>query len=284
MPLFAPLNPPLPAWPDARVWVIGASYGIGAATARALLAAGARVALSARSEDKLARVWPRPTRTGRWWRRSISRSGRRSPRRGSASMAQWGGCDLVLVVAGTHREIRAWDLTEAGADALLETNLNGAAGDGRRGGARPASRRAAARSASSSSVAGYRGLPKALVYGASKAALINFTETLYLDLHPRGIGVYLINPGFVDTPLTARNEFRMPHLITAEDAAREILAGLARRRLRDPLPARVHAQAQAPAPAALPAVLRRRPQGDRRMSPTGRPRANTGARSAKAFR
>ena len=77
------------------------------------------------------------------------------------------------------------------------------------------------------SVAGYGGLPKALVYGASKAALINFTETLHLDLRPRGIGVYLVNPGFVATPLTARNQFRMPHLVSAEDAARAILAGLA---------------------------------------------------------
>jgi len=77
-----------------------------------------------------------------------------------------------------------------------------------------------------SSVAGFRGLPKALVYGASKAGLINFAETLYMDLRPRGLGVYLINPGFVKTPLTDRNEFRMPALITAEEAADEILAGL----------------------------------------------------------
>jgi NADP-dependent 3-hydroxy acid dehydrogenase YdfG len=54
--MFAPLNPPLPAWPDARVWVIGASTGIGAATARMLLDAGARVALSARSADNLRAI------------------------------------------------------------------------------------------------------------------------------------------------------------------------------------------------------------------------------------
>jgi len=76
------------------------------------------------------------------------------------------------------------------------------------------------------SVAGYRGLPKALVYGASKAAVINFTETLYLDLHPKGLGVYLIMPGFVKTPLTDSNRFTMPHLISADEAAQEILAGL----------------------------------------------------------
>ena len=77
-----------------------------------------------------------------------------------------------------------------------------------------------------SSVAGYRGLPKALLYGASKAALINFAETLYLDLHPKGLGVYLIMPGFVATPLTDKNAFEMPHLISAEQAASEIIEGL----------------------------------------------------------
>ena len=90
---------------------------------------------------------------------------------------------------------------------------------------RGCSRRATARSASCHRRR-LRGLPKALVYGASKAALINFTETLYLDLQPKGLGVYLINPGFVKTPLTDQNEFTMPHLITAEEAAREIVAGL----------------------------------------------------------
>ena len=224
MPLLPPLNPPLPAWPNARVWVIGASYGIGAATAQALLRAGARVALSARSTDKLQAVaeghgaaalvlpldFTRGSEVAAAWERIRD---------------HWGGCDLTLVVAGTHREFRAWDLTETGADELLETNLNGplatvaavlpgliAQGSGAIG--------------IVSSVAGYRGLPKALVYGASKAALINFTETLYLDLHPRGIGVYLINPGFVATPLTARNDFRMPNLISADEAATEILSGL----------------------------------------------------------
>ncbi|MFO1315265.1 MAG: SDR family NAD(P)-dependent oxidoreductase [Burkholderiales bacterium] len=224
MRLFAPLNPPLPAWPGARVWVIGASTGIGAAVARALLARGARVALSARSADKLADVAGHAaaavvlpldfTSTA-----SVTAAWREL-------QGRWQGIDLVLIVAGTHREIRAWEVTEENSRALLETNLHGvintvsvvvpgllAQGHGALGVV--------------SSVAGYGGLPKALVYGASKAALINFTETLYLDLRPRGIGVYLINPGFVKTPLTDRNEFRMPNLISAEAAADEIVAGLA---------------------------------------------------------
>lgn len=217
-------NPPLPAWPECRVWVIGASTGIGAATAKALLDAGAKVAISSRGAGALAEV-------------AANRAKARIEPLDYTDSAQvaaawdriraaWDGVDLVLMVAGTHAEIRAWELTEQNAMALLETNLHGvvktvavvlpallAQGHGAVG--------------IVSSVAGYRGLPKALVYGASKAALINFAEALYLDLHPKGLGVYLINPGFVKTPLTDRNQFRMPHLISAEDAARAIVAGLA---------------------------------------------------------
>ena len=122
MPLLKPLNPPLPPWPDARVWVIGASYGIGAEVAKALLAAGARVALSARSADKLATVagdHPRALLA------PLDFTDGAAVRAAWATLgAAWGGCDLVLVVAGTHREIRAWELNEADADALLATNLN----------------------------------------------------------------------------------------------------------------------------------------------------------------
>ncbi|RYZ33269.1 MAG: SDR family NAD(P)-dependent oxidoreductase, partial [Sphingobacteriales bacterium] len=70
-----------------------------------------------------------------------------------------------------------------------------------------------------SSVAGFRGLPKSLAYGPTKAALTNLAETLYLDLQPLGLGVSVVHPGFVQTPLTAQNQFSMPALITPEQAA-----------------------------------------------------------------
>jgi NAD(P)-dependent dehydrogenase (short-subunit alcohol dehydrogenase family) len=79
-----------------------------------------------------------------------------------------------------------------------------------------------------SSVSGYRGLPLAAAYGASKAGLSHFAETLHLELAPRGISVYLINPGFVATPMTAGNDFRMPALISPAQAAEEIIAGFGR--------------------------------------------------------
>jgi short-subunit dehydrogenase len=74
-------------------------------------------------------------------------------------------------------------------------------------------------------VAGFRGLPQSLAYGPTKAALINLAEALYYDVSPHGIGVSLINPGFVETPLVAGNDFPMPALITPETAAAEILKG-----------------------------------------------------------
>ena len=145
-----------------------------------------------------------------------------------ALLQAWGGIDLVLVVAGTHTEMRAQDFDIARARQLLEVNLHGVLNcvDAA---LPPLLAQGTGGIAIVSSVAGYIGLPRALIYGASKAALINFTESLYGDLRPRGIGVYLVNPGFVDTPLTQKNDFEMPALMKAEDAARvtldEIAAG-----------------------------------------------------------
>ena len=81
-----------------------------------------------------------------------------------------------------------------------------------------------------SSLAALRGLPTSAAYSASKAALSTFLESLRIELVPRGIDVSDIRPGFVDTPLTQKNGFRMPFLMTADDAAQRIVRGLERRR------------------------------------------------------
>lgn len=220
-------NEPIRQWNDRRVWVIGASSGIGAAFARALIDRGARVALSARNRDALARL----AECGRPGQvlalpLDVTREAELASALASIQSA-WSGVDLVVLLAGNHIPVRAWELTATKARGLVETNLMGVLNalavvtpvllNAGRGGV-----------AVVSSVAGYSGLPTGLIYGATKAALINLTETLYLDLAPRGIGVYLVNPGFVRTPLTDRNTFSMPALIEPEEAARQMLRGMER--------------------------------------------------------
>lgn len=217
------MNPRMREWRDQRVWLVGASSGIGAALAKALLARGARVAASARSKDALGAV---VGRTGLAVAADVT-----EPESLAAAYerirGEWGGIDVVAYLAGTYKPQRAWDLTVADARTHVEVNLMGLYH------VLPlvlpgllAQKRGAI--AIVSSVAGYRGLPNSLAYGPTKAALINLAEALYLDLAPRGVGVFLVNPGFVETPLTAQNTFRMPAIISAEAAAAEILRGFAR--------------------------------------------------------
>ena len=212
-------------WRGARVWVIGASTGIGAETARLLLEKGARVAISARKTDALQQI-----ATAHPLALVLPLDVTQHAQVMSARdqlLADWGGVDLMLIVAGAYNEMRVDTFDMAVVNQLLDVNLrgvfhcidamlpillrqeNGGGGIG-----------------IVSSVAGYSGLPKALVYGPTKAALINLCESLYFDLHPRGHAVYMINPGFVETPATAQNKFVMPGLISARRAAQEIVTGM----------------------------------------------------------
>lgn len=220
------LNRPLRDWSGKRVWIIGASSGIGAAVARALLAEGAWVALSARSAPGLEHIAALHGEAALSLPLDVTDAVAAEAALGRIVEA-WGGIDFVLLCAGTHQPVRAWTLDATIARHLVDVNVNGVFNC-----LAPLVRQMQLQGSGAigivASVAGYGGLPTALVYGATKAALINLAETLYLDLAPRGIGVFLVNPGFVKTPLTDRNTFRMPALISAEEAAGEILAGIGR--------------------------------------------------------
>ena len=216
------LNPKLIDWNGQRVWLIGASSGIGEATAKLLMQRGARVALTSRNEEALVALADSKAHVA-----AADVTDRTSLQTAFASVcATLGGIDLAIINAGTHDPIRAWELDAEAAEKLVQVNLVGAINV-------TAllvpllMQQGAGRLALTGSVAGYGGLPTGLIYGATKAALINFAETLYLDLAPKGIAVHLINPGFVKTPLTDLNEFKMPALIEASEAAEEILAGIA---------------------------------------------------------
>ena len=217
------MNPAIRDWTGKRVWVIGASTGIGGETARLLLSRGARVALSARRGPELDAIAGGNPNALVSVLDIVDHASVLAAR--DTVLAHWQGIDLVLVVAGGYNEMRAdeFDLTAANRlvdlnlrgvlnclDAVLPTLLNQAGGG----------------IGIVASVAGYSGLPKALIYGPTKAAIINLCESLFLDLRPRGIAVYLINPGFVKTPLTARNDFKMPALLSAPQAAEALVHGL----------------------------------------------------------
>lgn len=219
------LNPKLGDWRGKRVWVVGGSTGIGASLVAALAARGARVALSARGETGLREI-ARGIEGALVLPLDVTDAAAFAPALEQIK-AVWGGLDAIILNAGTYEATRAWELDAARARRIVDVNLMGVI-NGVAAVVPLLLEQGAGAIAIVGSVSGYRGLPKALVYGATKSALINFAETLYLDLAPRGIGVYLVSPGFVATPLTAQNEFKMPGLITAEAAAEEILAGMAR--------------------------------------------------------
>ena len=227
-------NPPITDWRGKTVWLIGASSGIGLATAAALHERGAQVVVSAR-QDALLQDFVAAHPGAR--AHALDVTDATAVRTLAAALLAQGPLDLVVYCVGHYKAQRAYDfdlpqmlqhqqINYVGAlyvlDAVLPAML--ARGSGHL--------------SLIASVAGYRGLPKSLAYGPTKAALINLAESLYGDLQPRGIGVSLVNPGFVQTPLTAQNSFHMPALITAEQAAREMLVGWQRGRFEIHYPRR----------------------------------------------
>jgi NAD(P)-dependent dehydrogenase (short-subunit alcohol dehydrogenase family) len=228
-----------------RIWLTGASTGIGAALVDPLIRRGARVAITARRSDLLdaivtahARGAPSPilaVPADVTDRDAVTAAARRIE-------AAWGGIDLAIFNAGgsvaadpqsaiRNPQFRADDYTATmtlnyfsvvyGIDAVLPGML--ARGSGH--------------IAAVASLAGYRPIPVTGAYGTSKAAVIYLLDSLRFDLEPRGVRVTVINPGFVRTPLTARNAFKMPFLVEAGDAAERIVRGLERGKMEIHFPA-----------------------------------------------
>ena len=226
--IFKPLNPPIQDWAGKRVWIVGASSGIGAALATALLDAGAKVAVSARRADKLhdlvqnhthqqnALVVPFDvTDTDAW------------PQAVEEVFTSFGELDLVVLGAARYDPQHSWNLNMDEVRASYALNVISMYEAVKQLTPRLLAQRHGAM-AVIGSISGYTGLPRAVVYGATKSALQNFTETLYFELAPKGLGVYLISPGFVQTPMTAKNDFEMPGLMTPPQAAQAIIDGLAK--------------------------------------------------------
>lgn len=219
------------SWSTA--WITGASTGIGRELAIKLAAKGVAVAASARSAPKLDEL-------------AASRSNILAVPLDVTSLehtkqalevieARIGPVDLAVLNAGVWdpmpvagydaaRALSSMAVNYGGIANMLEVLLPGMIAR-RRG-----------HIAIVASVAGYRGLPKAAAYAPSKAAAISLAEVLRLELAAHDITVSLINPGFVETPMTAVNDFPMPFLIKADDAAERILRGLQKRRFEIAFP------------------------------------------------
>ena len=214
-----------PARPqDGVAWITGASAGIGRAVALRLLADGWTVAITARRAEVLDQL--ATANQGRVIAAPGDITDAAAMRQAMAS-AQQGGRTVALAIlnAGTYVPLSGEKFDLDAFRQQIEINVIGCATSlaavlpgmvARRSG----------QIAIVASVAGYRGLPTGVGYGASKAALNNMAESLKFDLDRSGVMVNIVNPGFVRTPLTDKNEFPMPFLLEADDAADRIVRGL----------------------------------------------------------
>jgi len=223
--MIRPLNAPIKNWSGIRVWLVGASSGIGAALAQTLLEAGARVTLSARRHDLLqtiasahshAHVVAFDAADKHAWQGAFDRT-----------IDAMGHIDLVVLGAARYDPTHSWELDLEQVQKSYDLNVVGVY-SGVSVLVPYFLKRGQGGLAVIASISAYTGLPKAVIYGATKAALNNMAQTLYFELQPKGLSVYLITPGFVETPMTAVNDFDMPGLMKPADAAKSIVAGFER--------------------------------------------------------
>lgn len=206
---------------NARTWVVGASSGIGAEVARELVLRGAQVAVSARSGSDLEKV-----SGGDMLVVPLDVTDHAAVTAAAQQVtSELGGIDVLVAAAGYWQQTTPGELDLDTFTTHVSVNLLGMAAcisavlpDMRA--------RGSGMVVGIASVAGYRGIPGAEAYGPTKAAQINLLEALRAGLRGSGVTVQTVCPGFVDTPMSARNEFPMPFMIPAHRAARSITDGI----------------------------------------------------------
>jgi len=203
-------------WQGKRYWLVGASEGLGREVAFCLSRAGAEVIVSARSEDRLkALVEELP---GKASYITVDVADRAAV---EAAAKEAGEIDGVVYLAGVYWPMKAQEWDNEKADMMGEVNFLGAS---RVVGSviKDMVANDAGHIVLVGSLSGFRGLPGAIGYCSSKAGMMSLAESMQADLRTSPIEVQLVNPGFIKTRLTEKNDFNMPFIMSPEDAAKEV--------------------------------------------------------------
>ncbi len=210
--------------PFKTIWIIGASTGIGRAVALAFAKAGVTVAASARSADALATLVAEGSGNITAW--PVDAVDAAAVKHTAEKIeAAHGAIDAMLYCAATWSNDETSQAKVSAIRPVFEVNIFGCL-NAIEAVLPQMKARHAGRIALISSVAGFRGLPRALAYGSSKAALTHIAEGLKFECDAAGVVVQVIHPGFVKTPLTDKNDFNMPFLMSAEAAADRVVRGM----------------------------------------------------------
>lgn len=218
------------SWQGKRYWLVGASEGLGRALAHRMSHAGVDLVLSARNEGRLADLAAELPGAAEVLPLDIS-----SRADCEAAAARVGEIDGLVFLAGVYWPMAAKDWDGTRVEAMCDINFTGATRVV--GAALPGMiARGHGHVVLTGSLSGFRGLPGAVGYSASKAGVMALAESLYADLRGSGIDVQLANPGFIRTRLTDKNDFAMPFLMEVEDAAERMFAHMGTRRFKASFP------------------------------------------------
>ena len=211
-------------------WIIGASEGLGRALSHQLSSSGARLILSARNASRLVELAD-SLKDAKALELDVT-----DPKSVAEAFKALGQIDGMIYCAGQYTPLKAQDWDAEAVEIMCKVNFQGAL--------RVLAhvvpdfvRRDQGHIVLIGSLAGFRGLPGAIGYGASKAALMHMGETLYADLRDTGVKVQVVNPGFIKPRLTDKNDFPMPFIQTPEKASEHVLAAMRSRRFTTSFPA-----------------------------------------------